>query len=116
MASHLLSHYIMFLLYRRPVAIICALNLAALSLIALSWPARDSAQAQARPAQCDVPNASEHPTAVQLKVRAAKIFEAQRSGHSLSEGYLTALSTAVDSSSWEKVEALLNEYDCGRTL
>ncbi len=106
----------MFLLYRKPVLVICALNLTALSLIALSWPAPVSSRVSAQPASCNVTRTGNTPSVVQLKVRAVKIFEAQRNVRSTSDAYLAALSEAVSASSWEKVGALLNEYDCGRTL
>lgn len=118
--------------YKKPLLYISALNAATISLIALGLHAEGWSGAEGARAHPPLPvvsqnlqnhcgqsaDADREPTAgpVELKSRAAKIFENERIRPQVGAGYLIALSTALKFQLYGRVEHLLNEYECQRTL
>lgn len=118
-------------LYKKPVLIISALNLTALSMIAMVWQGghwqetagapsavhRQSYSSRAK-LNCAPSTIQAEPvqSTIELKVRAEKVFRTERVQPKADGKFLIALSMALGFKQYARVEALLNQYDCGHTL
>jgi hypothetical protein len=102
--------------------LIAGLNLVVLSLIGFAW--RDARESGGRPEsvgaamRCGLARAgyAKPASPLELKERAARVFEAERSREDGDSGILLALSVALRDNRFDNLERLLNEYECGRSL
>lgn len=90
-------------MYRKPIVLIAGINIVLIALIAAALP--DSMGGDPRQV-----------SPVQLKARAARLFEAERRQRTMDYGYLVALSSALKFQQYTRVEELLKQYDSKRTL
>ena len=110
--------------YRKPALVIASLNVAVVGLITLAWSASGgslglpaSAEAQTVQSRCQPSGARlGHLSPLQLRARVARVLEKEKENRTVEYGFLVALASAVRFSQFERVEELLLEYECGRTL
>lgn len=118
--------------YKKPVLVIATLNIAALSMIAMVWQGghwqenagmplasqRTSYLSGFAKSSCTPSSIGAHATQspIELKVRAERVFRTERVQPKADGKFLIALSMALGFKQFARVEALLNQYDCGHTL
>lgn len=108
--------------YKKPFLIIAALNVSTVAAITVAWNSTSFQQARAAQPQelaaprCSGPSGYAHPSAFELKARAERVFRRERTQPTADGKFLMALSMALGFRHYERVEALLNQYECGRTL
>lgn len=110
--------------YKKPVLIIAALNVSTVAAITLAWNSSgfQEVRAASHPREfqtashCSVPRGYAKPSAFELKTRAERVFRQEKAQPTADGKFLMALSMALGFRHYERVEALLNQYECGHTL
>lgn len=115
---------------KKPVIVIAALNVATVAAITVAWNSagfqevraagtRTSSTSYARVysgRSCTAAPGRLTQSPLQLKARAERVFRKEHAEPRVGGQFLIALSMALGFRNYERVEALLNQYDCGNTL
>lgn len=113
--------------YLKPLMLVTSLNAAMVGLTIATWRALEGEQPSSRRAvvQSEPRNvnpcaprelSSPLPTPLELKERAERVFEIEHGKTAQDRSFLLALSTALRFQEYDRVEELLNQYECGRRI